>query len=304
MQTVVIAGGTGLLGKHLSHLLTEKGYAVRHLSRKRNLEATFPAFAWNLNAGTIDEDVFQNADYVINLAGANLADSRWTKARKKVIIESRTQSTLLLKSAIEKMDERPKAYISASAIGFYGNSGEQLMKETAAPGNDGFISECVVAWEKAIEKVNETGIRTVALRTGVVLSTKGGALKELLTPFKFLTGSYFGNGQQWYSWIHIEDMSRIFLKAIEDDNIKDIYNAVAPNPERCKDLVYTLKKALKSPALVLPVPAFTLKLIMGEMSSIILDSTKVSSEKIQKAGYEFKFPELLPALKDILERKI
>lgn len=304
MSTIVIAGGTGLLGRHLSQLLSDKGYEVRHLSRKRNLDAKFPAYSWNLNDGSYDKDVFQNIDYVINLAGANLADSRWTPTRKKAMIESRTKSTSLLKMAIEKLDSPPKAYISASAIGFYGDKSDEILTEKSPSGEQGFLPECVVAWENAIGEIRKTGIRTITLRIGIILSTKGGALKELLFPFNFFLGTYFGNGKQWYSWIHIDDMAQIVVEAIENPSLSGTYNATAPQPTSCKAIVLAIKNVLNKPALILSVPAFLLKMVMGEMSTIILDSTRVSSEKIQKAGFEFKFPALSKALEDILTRKV
>ncbi|MCR9286459.1 MAG: TIGR01777 family oxidoreductase [Bacteroidetes bacterium] len=303
MSTIIIAGGTGLLGMNMSKILTEKGYEVRHLSRRRNLNAPYPAYAWNLNNQTIDEDVFQNVDYVINLAGANIGGKRWTKRQKQLIIESRTQSTQLLRDSIEKLPKKPKAFISASAVGIYGDRGNEMLSEESSSGT-GFVPEVVKEWEKAIDKVTQTGIRTVALRIGIVLSTKGGALEKMLLPFKLMNGSWFGNGAQYYSWIHIDDVTQLFIKAIEDEKMHGVYNAVSPNPETCKNLVIQIKKALNSPAILMPVPSFALKIGMGEMAVIVMDSTRVSSQKIEDTGFKFQFPELLPALKDLIKRKI
>jgi uncharacterized protein (TIGR01777 family) len=303
MSTIIIAGGTGLLGMNMSKILTEKGYEVRHLSRMRNLNAPYPAYAWNLNNQTIDEDVFQNVDYVINLAGANIGGKRWTKRQKQLIIESRTQSTQLLRDSIEKLPKKPKAFISASAVGIYGDRGNEMLSEESSSGT-GFVPEVVKEWEKAIDKVTQTGIRTVALRIGIVLSTKGGALEKMLLPFKLMNGSWFGNGAQYYSWIHIDDVTQLFIKAIEDEKMHGVYNAVSPNPETCKNLVIQIKKALNSPAILMPVPSFALKIGMGEMAVIVMDSTRVSSQKIEDTGFKFQFPELLPALKDLIKRKI
>lgn len=304
MQTVLIAGGTGLVGTHLSKLLQSEGYEVLHLSRKENLQAEFPAYQWDLNAGKIDEKALKKADFIINLAGAGIADARWTESRKKLIIDSRVDSALLLKAYIEKGIAKPKAYISASAIGYYGATGETIVDETTEPSPGEFLSDSTVLWEKAIEKVAATNTRTVALRIGIVFSTKGGALEKMLISFKFLQGAYFGDGQMWTSWIHIDDLCRMFQFSMENTAMKGVYNAAAPNPARNKEVIKGIKKAKNTPAILLPVPAFGLKLILGEMSDAVLKGTKASVEKIQKAGFLFKFPELIPALKDILKRKV
>ena len=304
MKNILIAGGTGLLGMRLSHLLKERGHTVNHLSRKKNLNATFPAYKWDLKKKYIDPEAIGNANVIINLAGAGVADARWTDARKKVVIDSRVDSTLLLKSFIENKKTPAKTYVSASAVGYYGNRGDQLLKETDPPGEKGFLPESVVAWEKSIDEVAKTGIRTVAFRIGIVLSTKGGALEKMLLPFKFFNGTYFGDGSMHYSWIHIDDMANMFIEAIENESYSGYYNGVAPNPATNKEIVLACKKALRKPAIITPAPAFALRAAMGEMADMILDSTRVSSEKIEKAGFQFQFPELLPAIKDLLERKL
>lgn len=304
MSNILIAGGTGLLGSRLSQLLKEKGHHVFHLSRKQNLNAEFPAYQWDLNNKTIDEKAMAKADYIINLAGAGVADARWTAARKKLIIDSRVDSARLLKSYIENKKTPAKAYLSASAVGYYGNRGNNLMKENDPPGSTGFLAESVIAWEKAIDEIMATDIRTVAFRIGIVLSTKGGALEKMLLPFKFFNGTYFGDGSMYYSWIHIDDMARMFIEAIENESYQGYYNGVAPNPATNKEIILTCKKALRKMALVMPAPEVVLRTAMGEMADMILDSTRVSSEKIEKAGFEFQFPELLPALKDLLKRKL
>lgn len=304
MPTILIAGGTGLAGSRLSQLLKEKNYTVLHLSRTKNLATPFPAYRWDLKEGYIEEEAIEKADYIINLAGAGVADQRWTAARKKLIIDSRVDSTLLLKTYIERKKTPLKAYLSASAVGYYGNRGDQLMKENDPAGDKGFLAESVRIWEEAIKKVKETGVRVVALRIGIVLSTRGGALQKILLPFNFFNGAWFGDGQQWMSWIHIDDLCRMFIEAIENKQLEGFYNGVAPNPARNKDFVFTVKKALRKPALIVPAPEFALRTAMGEMADVVFDSTRVSSEKIEKAGFTFHFPELLPALDDLLRRKI
>ena len=214
MKKILIAGGTGLLGTRLSFLLQEKGYQVLHLSRQQNLDATFPAYKWDLKEKYIDPSAMNQADVIINLAGAGVADARWTDARKKLIIDSRVDSASLLKSYISSGKTPAKTYLSASAIGYYGDRGNQLLKETDPPGDEGFLPKSVVAWENAINEVAGTGIRTVAFRIGIVLSTKGGALEKMLIPFNFFNGTYFGDGSMYYSWIHIDDMARMFIMGL------------------------------------------------------------------------------------------
>ncbi len=304
MKTVLIAGGTGLVGMRLSQLLKNKGYNVLHLSRNRQLDAQFPAYEWNIEEGTIDEDAFQKADYIINLAGAGIADKPWSSARKKAIINSRVNSNRLIKAYIEREEFNPSAYISASAIGYYGDSGEQLVDEESEAGKAGFLPESVKLWEKSIETVAATGIRTVYFRIGLVLSTKGGALEKILLPFSFNLGVYFGHGKQWYSWIHIDDLANMFIQAIENEQWKGVYNAVSPQPERNKSFTEKIAKGMGKSSLFLPAPAFALKLAMGEMADAVLISTKVSAKKIQEAGFNFQFPEIKNAVADLIQRKI
>jgi uncharacterized protein len=189
MSTILIAGGTGLVGNHLSQMLKTTGHTVLHLSRKRNLNAKFPAYAWDLTKKTIEQEAVDQADFIINLAGTGIADQRWTDERKRLIISSRVDSTLLLKAALERRPTPLKAYISASAVGFYGSRGDQIMTENDPAGKDSFLAESVSAWEEAVEKIAETGLRTVMIRIGMVLSTQGGALEKMLIPFKFFNAT-------------------------------------------------------------------------------------------------------------------
>jgi uncharacterized protein (TIGR01777 family) len=299
-KNVLIAGGSGLVGKRLTELLKEKGYSVSWLSRKANRDANTPAYRWDIDQGFIDDEAIQKADYVINLAGAPIADKPWTANRKKEIIESRTGSIRLLNDYFKKL-KFPEMYCSATAIGYYGDKGDELVDETAPPGTKGFLPESCIQWEKAFHEVNEPGLRTVALRLGIVLSPKGGALEKLVMPFKFFMGNWLGSGKQWYSWIHIDDLCRMFIHAIENENMKGIYNAVAPNPETNRDLTYTIKKVLDKPVIMAPVPEFAMRLGMGEMADMVLDSAKISSKKIESAGFKFEYPELEGALKDLLQ---
>lgn len=299
MKNILIAGGTGLIGTRLSQLLRGKGYNVSHLSRRADPNAEFPTFAWQPEKGTYDKNAFENVDAIINLAGAGIVDKRWTDERKKLIIESRTSSNLLIAKYLQTEKHNIKAYISASAIGFYADRGATLMTEKDVSGK-GFLAQSTVAWENAIAKVRETGVRTVALRIGIVLATEGGALKEMLMPFHFRLGVYFGDGQQYISWIHIDDMCQMFVFALENEKMSGVFNAVAPQPLTNYDFTKAMIEAKGGGYALLPAPAFTLRLAMGEMAATVLGSTNVSSQKIENQGFVFNFKDANSALKDLL----
>lgn len=291
-----------MIGTRLSELLTEKGYTVWHLSRTRDPDARYKTFHWDSEKQQIDQEAVDGADYIINLAGAGIADQRWTKKRKRVIIDSRVDTTLLLRDAIQRSAGAPKAFLSASGANIYGDQGDELLTETHPPG-DGFFGVSCVAWEKAVQEVAELGIRTVILRTGVVLTTKGGALPKMTMPMAFMAGVYFGDGQQWMSWIHIDDICRMYLHGIEQENVEGPYNAAAPNPERNKDFIETAAEVQDKPVIMLSAPVFALKLGLGEMSHAVLDSVRLSVEKILGTGFTFDFPELREALAEVFREE-
>jgi uncharacterized protein len=299
MKNILIAGGTGLIGTKLSHLLRGAGYNVTHLSRQADANAEFPTFAWQPEKGIYDPKAFENVDTIINLAGAGIVDKRWTDARKRTIIESRTAGNALIVKFLQKEKHQIQTYISASAIGFYADRGDTLMTETDVAGK-GFLAESTVAWENAIDSVRKTGVRTVVLRIGIVLSTEGGALPEMLKPFLARTAVYFGDGEQYISWIHIEDLCRMFQFALEHSDMNGIFNAVAPKP--VSNLVFTkaLIEAKNGHYLLMPAPSFALRLAMGEMADTVLGSTNVSSQKIEKQGFMFFYSGLNDALKDLI----
>ena len=298
MKTVLIGGGSGFIGMHLSRRLQRDGYAVRHLSRTADPGAEFPTFHWDVQAQTIDAAALQDVDYVINLAGAGIADERWSEERKQEIIRSRTESTRLLARSFADREIRPRLYISASAIGFYGDRGEELLTEAAEPGT-GFLSKSCVLWEESVEEVERLGIPTFVNRTGIVLHPDEGALEKMLIPLKVWTSTYFGDGQQFYSWIHIEDLVGIYAFALEHE-LTGVYNGCAPNPVRNKQFAQALGPALGKNALVMPAPVPALQLALGEMSHTVLDSARCSAEKISAAGYRFDYPELSQALEQLL----
>jgi len=301
MQHVLIAGGTGLIGTRLSEMLVAAGYRVSHLSRRAQPNGTYPTYQWDVERGTIDEAALEEADVVINLAGAGIADKPWTPARKQLIIDSRVKSSSLLKAAMQKSGNPPKLFILGAAVGYYGDRGNELLQEES-PAGAGFMPQSCIAWEKPAEEIAASGIRTVILRMGIVLSTRGGALEKILQPLRFFLGVYFGNGRQWYSWIHIDDLCRMYIHAIENVHLQGVYNAVGPHPAGNKSLVQALAAAYGRPALILQAPAFVMRLALGEMAAAILDSTKVSSQKITATGFRCEYPTLLHAVKDLITR--
>ena len=303
MPTVAITGGTGLIGTRLSYLLKEKGFRVLHLSRKENLNAPFPAYHWNPATGDIDPTPLLKAERIILLAGAGIIDKPWTAARQKDLIASRVDGNLLIAQTIKTHQLKPKSIVAASAIGYYGSKADQLLRENDQPGK-GFLSECTLAWEKSLNAFEGLDIRLTKLRIGIVLSALGGALEKLALSFNFGTGNYFGKGQQYYSWIHIDDMCRMIAFAMEKETVKGVYNAVGPNPATLKSLIYAIKTAKKSNALIFPVPEMAIKMALGKRAAMVLGSMRVSSQAIEQAGFQFQFPELIPALEDLFVRKI
>lgn len=302
MPTVLIPGGTGLIGRHLSQLLREHRYDVLHLSRTRNLDAEFPAYHWDIQKQELDLEAIERADYMVNLAGAGIADGLWTQSRREAIINSRVDGALLLREGIQKVERKPTAYISSSANGIYGDRGAERLPETAPPGT-GFLADTTKLWETAIDKVKTTGVRVAGLRTGIVLSTQGGAFEKIYAPFKFGLGSYFGDGSAYYAWIHIDDICRMYLHLIEHD-LSGYFNGNAPEPVTIKELAYAIKEVRDKPALVAPVPAFALRMTMGEMADVVLSSTRADASKIGQSGFEWKFAELKPALRDLIVRQV
>ncbi len=307
MATILLTGGTGMIGTHLQKFLTDKGYFIIVLMRndaKSISSAPNISYAkWNVEKGEIDKDAIAKSDYIIHLAGANVAEKRWTDKRKKEIVESRTKSGELLVKSIKEIPNNIKAVISASAIGWYGpdtsESKQKGFTEDAPAAND-FLGETCVQWEASIKPVEQLNKRLAIFRFGIVLSEKGGALKEFKMPLKFGTAAILGNGKQVISWIHIDDLCRLLLFAIENENISGIYNAVAPEPVTNKQLTLTLAKVIRGKFFIpVHIPAFALKLAMGELSIEVLKSTTVNDKKIINAGFEFLNPTIEAALENL-----
>lgn len=293
MKNILISGGSGLIGHKITQLLELKGYTVAWLSRSQQKQKSF---VWDVEKQTIDPEAIEWADAIIHLAGASVAEKRWTDERKKIILDSRVDSTRLLFTAVKNASEKPNTFISASAVGYYGfSTGTSLMDETHGPGSD-FLAQTVVAWEDEVKKMEELHLRTVMLRIGIVLDSKGGALGELMKP---PIAAPLGKGDQWMSWIAIEDLARMFVFALEKTTLQGVFNAVGPNPATNQQLTQAAAKAKGKPYVGIGVPGFVLKLILGEMAAMVLGGNRVSSQKIQKAGFDFECPDLVPALKHI-----
>lgn len=295
---ILITGGTGLLGRQLTPLLLNKGYAVSHLSREPGKDPNVKTYRWDINKGQIDEHCIDGVDIIIHLAGAGIADKRWTPARKKLIIESRTKSIELVYDLLKRKPHQVKTVISASGIGYYSDRGDELMRETDAPAHD-FMGECCIAWENAVNEGAKLDLDILIFRTGVVLEKGGGALPKLDTPVKFGVGAPLGIGKQWMSWIHHHDVSAMYLYAVEHPGLTGIFNMAAPHPVTNQQLTQAIAKQLQRPLWLPKVPAFLLKLILGEMATIVLGSTKVSADKIKNAGFDFKHPDIEGALAEI-----
>lgn len=303
MSKICITGGTGLIGRRLTSLLSAQGHEILILSRSAKAGTQGISFAtWDPEQGTIDAAAVRDCDAIIHLAGAGVAEKRWTKKRKAEILNSRTQSSALLVQTLKENKGKVKAVISSSAIGWYGADREngQPFTETDPPHSD-FLGQTCLQWEQSIEPVEQSGIRLVKLRTGIVLSNEGGALKEFKKPLQFGLASVLGSGKQIISWIHIDDLCRMFLHALQNEKMHGSFNAAAPRPVSNKELTLNLAKKMRGNAFITaPVPSFVLKLILGEMSIEVLKSTTVSAEKIQQTGFQFLYPSIDAALNELI----
>ena len=287
-----------MVGSRLSELLTEKGFHVTHLSRNPKGKE-YTSFHWDIKNQEIDEEAIKSADAIVHLAGAGVADKRWDDARKKEIYNSRIDSTKLLFEKVKELKPDLKYFLSASAIGYYGwDSGEKVVDETT-PKGEGFLADVVDDWEKEVSQFDELNIPNGKIRVGVVLSEKGGGLTEIAKPIRFGFGAPLGSGKQFMSWIHLDDLCGIFIHCIENQ-IGEIVNGVAPNPATNKSLTKAIAHQLNKPLFLPNVPKFALKILVGEMADMLVGGNNVSSKKIEKLGYSFKYPELEQALADLL----
>lgn len=304
-QTVMITGGTGLVGQYLTNLLLAEGHQVIVLTRRpaHQFARQGLRFAkWDVEAGFIDKGAFADADAVVHLAGAPVVAKPWTEAYKKEIIDSRVKSSQLLAEAMHSLDNKITTVVSASAIGWYGadQPGHPAFVETD-PADKQFLGETCRLWEEAIAPIATMGRRLVIPRIGIVLAKEGGALAEFKKPLLFRVAGVLGNGRQIVSWIHIHDLCRMIIYALNEPTVKGVYNAVAPHPVSNEALTLTLAKAMHGKAFIkMNVPEFVLKIIMGERSVEVLKSSNVSAHKIQSAGFTFQFPTIESALQDLV----
>ena len=303
METVIITGGTGLIGTALTQLLLERGYKVIILSRRpeagSNKAVTYAH--WNIDTQTIDKEAVQQADYIVHLAGANVGEKRWTAARKEEIIDSRTKSSGLIFTALQSIPNKVKKVISASATGYYGEFKDHPFTETDPPYTD-FLATTTHTWEQSISKVTTLNKKLVIFRTGIVLSREGGAYHEFSKPFQFGVSGILGSGKQVVSWIHIDDMVGLILHALDAKRIDGVYNAVADTPVSNRKLIETMREVKKRVTLPVRVPALALRLGLGEMSVEVLKSATVSNRKWLETGFPLRFPAIRPAV-EALERR-
>lgn len=281
-----------MIGNQLSSLLESKGYEVRLLTRNPNLKSNYKSFVWDIDNNSIDDKAFENLDHIIHLAGAGIADKKWTEKRKQIIIDSRVKSTELLFEAVKRLKAPIKTFISSSAIGYYGSVTSDIIFTENHKSAQDFLGQVCSLWEKAINLFLKEKIRTCIIRTGIVLSNKGGALKKMKTPVV----TPLGNGKQYMPWIHIEDLCNIYIKAIEDKDMNGVYNGVAPEHITNSSFSKQLASAFKRPFLPIGAPSFLLKIAFGEMATILLNGSRISSSKIKEAGFSFKYLTLKKAL--------
>lgn len=302
-KNVLITGGTGFIGKYLTRLLIENGFSVSILSRnfKQNT-ANISYLKWDITKGFIEDDAVLKADYIIHLAGEGIAEKRWTAKRKQDIIQSRAQSVALICEVLKKNNKKLEAFVTASGIGIYGAiKGEQICSENTPPENDFLGSTCQL-WELAADDIASLGIRTVKIRTGLVLGKNEGFLKKLTPIFKFKLGSALGSGKQYMPWVHIDDLCAIYLEAIQNSSMIGAYNAAINDNTNNENFSKTLCKTYGYSLWLPNVPAFLINIALGEMAKILLTGRRVSSDKIEKLGFQFRFKNLENALRDCLDK--
>jgi uncharacterized protein len=292
---ILITGASGLVGKALQEAFKEKGYEMLLASRSEPKDDKH--IKWTVEDGFRDEDLgrLEGLDAIVHLAGESVSGLRWTDEKKKSIRDSRVMGTRTVIDAISKLSSRPKVLVAASAIGFYGERGEEELTEASSVGT-GFLAEVSKEWEAESRRAEDAGVRTVLLRTGIVLSKDGGALATMLTPFKLGVGGVVGSGKQWMSWISLDDVIAIINYALQNENIRGAVNVVSPNPATNEEFTKTLGEVLYRPTF-LPLPEFAVSMLFGEMGdALLLASTKVIPKRLQNAGFEFKYPNLKEAV--------
>jgi uncharacterized protein len=299
---ILITGATGLIGRAICRRLADEAHQIVVLSRRpESAEVVEGAkvFRWEPALGPPESGAWEGVDAVIHLAGEPVAASRWTDEQKRRIRDSRVMGTRHLLAGIREATDRPKILVSGSAVGFYGNRGDEHLDERSAPGQ-GFLPEVCRQWESEALRGQEMGVRVVLVRTGVVLSTNGGALEKMLLPFKLGLGGRMGDGSQWFPWIHIDDIAGIFCHALFSTGVRGPINGVAPGIVSNREFTNELAAALRRPV-IFSVPELVLKIVMGEMAEVILDSQHVIPRVALDSGYRFRFQMLRPALRSLLD---
>lgn len=301
LMKVLITGGTGLVGTAITKTLQKAGHEVAFLSRSPSNNALkVPEFAWDIESGKLDHKALEGVDAIINLAGAPIF-KRWTPEYKSEILRSRVDGTRLLFEKVQEANTTLKAFINASAVGYYPDSLTKEFTEDDAPGDD-FLSLVCQKWEQEALNFEQLNIRTVRMRIGIVLSREGGALPQMALPVKFGAGAPLGSGKQWVPWIHLADLAKMFKLALENEELSGAVNAAGPNNVTNKSLTNSIAKTLKRPMFLPKVPAFVLKLILGEMAQAVLASNKVSTQKVARAGFGYQFSTVEAALKDLYQK--
>ncbi len=301
---VLITGGTGLIGRPLAAALAASGHDVVLLSRDPDKAGALPAHVraarWDGATAAGWQDLADGAFAIVNLAGENIGGGRWTAEAKRRVVESRTRAGAAVVAAVAAARRKPRMLLQASAVGYYGDSGDRLLPESSGPGA-GFLAATCVAWEASTFAVEAAGVRRAVARSGVVLSMDGGALPKLVLPFRLLAGGPMGDGRQWMPWIHVDDEVRALQFLIENERASGAFNLCGPTPERNADFGRAIGDVLHRPSF-LPAPAFALKLALGEMSTIVLQGQRCVPEKLLALGFRFAHLELRPALADLLRR--
>jgi uncharacterized protein len=297
-KKILITGGTGLIGTRLSKLLFDRGYEVCHLTRKKKTHGT-QSFVWSIDQHYIEPGALAGVHTIVNLAGEGIADKPWTEERKALLLSSRTKSTRLLYDELKMGNHKVKAFISASGINYYGVEDNGRPYTEADKAGSDFLARLTEKWEQEIDKVGEL-MRVCKVRTSTVLSNKGGALPRLAEPVKWYVGAPLGNGNQYMNWIHIDDLCGLYIRLIEDETQHGAFNGVAPQKVTNREFTQAVARILKKPLWLPSAPEFALKLLVGEISYILLKGGSASSEKVEQSGFKFTFPELDGALRALL----